>query len=89
MFPRFFPGLPIQVDQRKNSVRLWQVTLGRFISFWDTQVDDLNPHQVESALCAFHHPFPRGAILADKVRLGKTIKAGLLLAQKWAERKRP
>ena len=53
----------------------------------DAQVD-LNPHQVEAALFAFRNPFSRGAILADEVGLGKTIEAGLLLAQKWAERKR-
>ena len=49
---------------------------------------DLNPHQVEAALFAFRNPFSKGAILADEVGLGKTIEAGLLLAQKWAERKR-
>ena len=53
----------------------------------DAQVD-LNPHQIEAALFAFRNPFSRGAILADEVGLGKTIEAGLLLAQKWAERKR-
>lgn len=49
---------------------------------------DLNPHQVDAALFAFRSPFSKGAILADEVGLGKTIEAGLLLAQKWAERKR-
>ncbi|ADJ26891.1 SNF2-related protein [Dehalogenimonas lykanthroporepellens BL-DC-9] len=53
----------------------------------DAQVD-LNPHQVEAALFAFRNPFSRGAILADEVGLGKTIEAGLLLSQQWAERKR-
>jgi SNF2 family DNA or RNA helicase len=53
----------------------------------DAQVD-LNPHQLEAALFAFRSPFSKGAILADEVGLGKTIEAGLLLAQKWAERKR-
>ncbi|OQW59899.1 MAG: DEAD/DEAH box helicase [Nitrospira sp. ST-bin4] len=53
----------------------------------DAQVD-LNPHQVEAALFAFRNPFSRGAILADEVGLGKTIEAGLLISQKWAERKR-
>lgn len=53
----------------------------------DAQVD-LNPHQVEAALFAFRSPFSRGAILADEVGLGKTIEAGLLISQKWAERKR-
>lgn len=52
----------------------------------DAQVD-LNPHQIEAALFAFRSPLSRGAILADEVGLGKTIEAGLLLAQKWAERK--
>lgn len=53
----------------------------------DAQVD-LNPHQIEAALFAFRSPFSKGAILADEVGLGKTIEAGLLIAQKWAERKR-
>jgi superfamily II DNA or RNA helicase len=53
----------------------------------DAQVD-LNPHQIEAALFAFRSPFSKGAILADEVGLGKTIEAGILLAQKWAERKR-
>lgn len=53
----------------------------------DAQVD-LNPHQVEAALFAFKSPLSKGAILADEVGLGKTIEAGLVLAQKWAEGKR-
>lgn len=53
----------------------------------DAQVD-LNPHQIEAALFAFRNPLSKGAILADEVGLGKTIEAGLLIAQKWAEAKR-
>jgi ERCC4-related helicase len=49
---------------------------------------DLNPHQIEAALFAFRSPLSKGAILADEVGLGKTIEAGILLAQNWAERKR-
>src|SRR3989339_129444 len=49
---------------------------------------DLKPHQIEAALFAFRSPLSRGAILADEVGLGKTIEAGLVLSQKWAERKR-
>ncbi len=49
---------------------------------------DLNPHQVEAALFAFRSPLSKGALLADEVGLGKTIEAGLVIAQKWAERKR-
>ncbi len=49
---------------------------------------DLNPHQVDAALFAFSSPLSKGALLADEVGLGKTIEAGLVLSQKWAERKR-
>lgn len=49
---------------------------------------DLNPHQVDAALFAFQSPLSRGALLADEVGLGKTIEAGLVISQKWAERKR-
>ena len=49
---------------------------------------DLNPHQVDAALFAFRSPLSKGAVLADEVGLGKTIEAGLVISQKWAERKR-
>lgn len=53
----------------------------------DSQVD-LNPHQVDAALFACRNPLSRGVILADEVGLGKTIEAGLVISQRWAERKR-
>lgn len=53
----------------------------------DAQVD-LNPHQVEAALFAFKSPLSKGALLADEVGLGKTIEAGMVISQKWAEKKR-
>lgn len=56
-------------------------------SLFDAQVD-LNPHQIDAALFAFQSPLSKGALLADEVGLGKTIEAGLILSQKWAERKR-
>ncbi len=49
---------------------------------------DLNPHQVDAALFAFSSPLAKGALLADEVGLGKTIEAGLVISQRWAERKR-
>lgn len=49
---------------------------------------DLNPHQINAALFALKSPFSKGVILADEVGLGKTIEAGLVIAQKWAENKR-
>jgi superfamily II DNA/RNA helicase len=68
--------------------RLPSSDLGKLAqSLQDAQVD-LNPHQVEAALFAFKSPLSKGAILADEVGLGKTIEAGLILSQKWAERKR-
>ena len=56
-------------------------------SLQDAQVD-LTPHQVEAALFAFKSPLSKGAILADEVGLGKTIEAGIILSQHWAEHKR-
>jgi SNF2 family DNA or RNA helicase len=56
-------------------------------SLFDASVD-LNPHQIEAALFALANPLNKGVILADEVGLGKTIEAGLVLSQYWAERKR-
>ena len=53
----------------------------------DAQVD-LNPHQIEAASFAIASPLSKGVILADEVGLGKTIEAGIVLCQYWAERKR-
>lgn len=49
---------------------------------------DMNPHQVEAARFALKSPIEKGVLLADEVGLGKTIEAGLVIAQKWAESKR-
>ena len=49
---------------------------------------DLNPHQVDAALFACSNPLSRGVLLADEVGLGKTIEAGLVISQRWAERRR-
>ncbi len=70
--------------QKKRSVADAEKLAG---TLFDAQVD-LNPHQVEAALFAFKSPLSKGAILADEVGLGKTIEAGLVLAQKWTEGKR-
>ncbi|WP_174549300.1 SNF2-related protein [Cupriavidus nantongensis] len=53
----------------------------------DSQVD-LNPHQVDAALFACRNPLSRGVLLADEVGLGKTIEAGLVISQRWVERRR-
>ena len=49
---------------------------------------DLNPHQIEAAMFAMRSPLTKGVILCDEVGLGKTIEAGLVMCQSWAERKR-
>jgi len=49
---------------------------------------DLNPHQIDAALFALKSPLSKGVLLADEVGLGKTIEAGIVLAQRWAEHKR-
>lgn len=49
---------------------------------------DMKPHQVEAALFALRSPLSKGVILADEVGLGKTIEASLVIAQRWAERRR-
>jgi superfamily II DNA or RNA helicase len=46
---------------------------------------DLNPHQVEAAAFALASLSTGGAVLADEVGLGKTVEAGLVLAQLAAE----
>lgn len=56
-------------------------------SLFDASVD-LNPHQIDAALFALDNPLSKGVVLADEVGLGKTIEAGLVLCQYWAERKR-
>ncbi|MCC6897529.1 MAG: DEAD/DEAH box helicase family protein [Polyangiaceae bacterium] len=57
------------------------------MSLFDAAVD-LNPHQIEAALFALQSPLSKGVVLADEVGLGKTIEAGIVLCQYWAERKR-
>ena len=57
------------------------------MSLFDAAVD-LNPHQIEAALFALESPLSKGVLLADEVGLGKTIEAGIVLCQLWAERRR-
>jgi SNF2 family DNA or RNA helicase len=57
------------------------------MSLFDASVD-LNPHQIEAAMFALQSPLSEGVVLADEVGLGKTIEAGIVLCQRWAERRR-
>ena len=72
-----------------------QITLKRPSNSLDSLVPslagakvDLNPHQIDAALFAFKSPLSSGVLLADEVGLGKTIEAGIIMAQYWAEHKR-
>lgn len=57
-------------------------------AFADARIDP-KPHQVAAALFGYRATLlDQGAILADEVGLGKTIEAGLVIAQKWAEGKK-
>ena len=68
---------------RKSTSGLDRLSMALF----DASVD-LNPHQIEAALFALQSPLSKGVILCDEVGLGKTIEAGIVLCQLWAERKR-
>lgn len=54
---------------------------------FDAQVEP-KPHQIDAALFALQTPFLPGIVLADEVGLGKTIEAGIVITQYWAERRR-
>lgn len=47
----------------------------------------LTPHQIDASLFAFKSPISKGVLLADEVGLGKTIEAGIIIAQLWYEKK--
>ena len=55
--------------------------LDRITSTLAKSTIDLNPHQIYAAISAFNSPLSRGAIFADEVGLGKTIEAGIVMAQ--------
>src|SRR5664279_2184013 len=71
-----------------NRITLEGVSDDAFAKSLSTARVEMNPHQVDAALFAMQPPIPRGAILADEVGLGKAIEASLVIAQRWAERKR-
>ena len=57
------------------------------VALFDACVN-LTPHQIDAAAFALRNPLSKGVVLADEVGLGKTIEAGLVLCQDWAEHKR-
>jgi len=79
---------PYQSQYFAHRITLEGVNDDAFAKSLSTARVEMNPHQVDAALFALQPPIPRGAILADEVGLGKTIEASLVIAQRWAERKR-
>jgi len=78
---RYFAHELVRRDHRRGGVEPLAVSL------FDACVD-LNPHQIDAALFALRSPISKGVLLADEVGLGKTIEAGLVMCQYWAERRR-
>ena len=72
-----------ELTRRRQPLGVDQLSMALF----DATVD-LNPHQIDAAAFALRSPLSKGALLADEVGLGKTIEAGLVLCQYWAQRKR-
>lgn len=58
-----------------------------YIETFRESLIDANPHQIEAIIFALEKLENGGCILADEVGLGKTIEAGLVMAQYRASRK--
>ena len=86
-----YPGINEYV---KSQVLIEQLLLKRnpldyqsYIETFRGSLIDSNPHQIESIIFALEKLDNGGCILADEVGLGKTIEAGLIMAQYRANRK--
>lgn len=87
-----FAGRSMGITDYQAKYIAWELTLRRSAGSNDKlaaavagALVDLNPHQVDAALFAFKSPLSKGVLLADEVGLGKTIEAGLVMSQRWAE----
>jgi len=78
---RYFAHELVRQDHNRGGVEPLAMSL------FDACVD-LNPHQIDAALFALRSPISKGVLFADEVGLGKTIEAGLVMCQFWAERRR-
>ena len=79
---------PLQGSYFAHKITLEGVGEDAFAQSLSTARVDMNPHQIDAALFALASPLTKGVLLADEVGLGKTIEAALVIAQKWAERRR-
>jgi SNF2 family DNA or RNA helicase len=80
IFHQILSAYELTLRRASNNMRKMEIPLS-------SATIDLNPHQVDAALFAFKCPMSKGAILCDEVGLGKTIEAGLIISQLWAEGK--
>jgi superfamily II DNA or RNA helicase len=79
------PLTPFHQRLVAEELELGQSGAARIASALTASTVDLNPHQIEAAAFALE-ALPRGGgILADEVGLGKTIEAGIVIAQLAAE----
>lgn len=79
--------LPIQAHYHAYRLTVAGTTEDAFTRSLTSARVEMNPHQVDAALFALKSPYAKGVLLADEVGLGKTIEAGLVMSQKWAEHK--
>lgn len=83
------PGyLPIQGHYHAHRLTVAGTAEDAFTRSLTSARVEMNPHQVDAALFALKSPLSKGVLLADEVGLGKTIEAGLVISQRWAEQKR-
>jgi superfamily II DNA or RNA helicase len=79
--------LPIQAHYHAHRLTVAGTAEDAFTRSLTSARVEMNPHQVDAALFALKAPYAKGVLLADEVGLGKTIEAGLVMSQKWAEQK--
>ena len=83
-----FTTIPI-AKYLAHRITLAGVSEDAFAKSLSTARVDMNPHQVDAALFALGLATVKGRDPRDdEVGLGKTIEASLVIAQRWAERKR-
>src|SRR3954468_24210854 len=80
--------LPIQAHYHAHRLTVSGTAEDAFTQSLTSARVEMNPHQVDAALFALKSPFAKGVLLPDEVGLGKTIEAGLVMSQRWAERRR-
>ncbi len=68
-----------------EELALRQSGTARLANALSTAAVDLNPHQIEASAFALDSMSRGGCVLADEVGLGKTIEAGIIIAQMVAE----